>query len=64
MDNPYEERLMLRDGKVERVRWQRTYPLNLISIFGTEDGATTCERTLVVLNRKGIVRIEQFKGTG
>lgn len=64
MDNPYEERLMLRDGKVERVRCQRTYPLNLISIFGTEDGATTCERTLVVLNRKGIVRIEQFEGTG
>ncbi len=64
MDNPYEERLMLRDGKVERVRCQRTYPLNLISVFGTEDGATTCERTLVVLNRKGIVRIEQFEGTG
>ena len=64
MDNPYEERLMLRDGKVERVRCQRTYPLNLISVFGTEDGATTCERTLVVLNRKGIVRIEQFEGAG
>lgn len=64
MDNPYEERLALRDGKVERVRCQRTYPLNLISVFGTEDGATTCERTLVVLNRKGIVRIEQFEGAG
>jgi hypothetical protein len=65
MDNPYEERLALRDGKVERVRCQRTYPLNLISVFGTEDGgAITCERTLVVLNRKGIVRIEQFEGMG
>ncbi|MFN8466501.1 MAG: hypothetical protein U0X20_13170 [Caldilineaceae bacterium] len=63
MDNPYEERLALRDGRVEHVRCQRTYPLNLISVFGTEDGAaTTCERTLVVLNRKGIVRIEQFEG--
>jgi hypothetical protein len=64
MDNPYEERLVLRNGKVERVRCQRTYPLNLISVFGSEDGATTCERTLVVLNRKGIVRIEQFDGVG
>jgi hypothetical protein len=62
MDNPYEERLVLREGRVERVRCQRTYPLNLISVFGTEDGATNCERTLVVLNRKGIVRIEQFEG--
>ena len=64
MDNPYEERLMLQDGRVEHVRCQRTYPLNLISVFGTEDGATTCERTLIVLNRKGIVRIEQFEGAG
>jgi hypothetical protein len=61
MDDPYEERLVLRDGKVERVRCQRTYHLNLISVFGSEDGTTTCERTLVVLNRKGIVRIEQFE---
>jgi hypothetical protein len=60
MDNPYEERLMLRNGRVEQVRCQRTYPLNLISVFGAEDGAITCERTLVVLSRKGIVRIEQF----
>ena len=61
MDNPYEERLVLHDSKVERVRCQRTYPLNLISVFGAEEGATTCERTLVVLNRKGIVRIEQYE---
>ena len=60
MDNPYEERLVLRDDSVESVRCQRTYPLHLISLFGAEDGTTTCERTLVVLSRKGIVRIEQF----
>jgi hypothetical protein len=64
MDNPYEERLALHDGKVERVRCQRTYPLNLVSVFATEDGATTCERTLVVLNRKGILRIEQYEVAG
>jgi hypothetical protein len=61
MDNPYEDRLVLQDGTVQHLRCQRVYPLNLISVFGTEDGATTCERTLVMLNRKGIVRIEQFE---
>jgi hypothetical protein len=60
MDNPYEERLVLRNGRIEQVRCQRTYRINLISLFGREDGTTTCERTLVVLSRKGIVRIEQF----
>jgi hypothetical protein len=60
MDDPYEDRLVLQDGKVQHLRCQRVYPLNLISVFGTEDGAMTCERTLVMLNRKGIVRIEQF----
>jgi hypothetical protein len=61
MDNPYEDRLMLRNGRVEQVRCQRTYRLNLISVFGTEEEAITCERTLVVLSRKGIVRIEQHQ---
>ncbi len=60
MDNPYEDRLVLRNGQVEQVRCQRTYHLNLISVFGSEDGSMTCERTLVVLSRKGIMRIEQF----
>jgi hypothetical protein len=67
MDNPYEDRLVLQEGKVHKLRCQRVYPLNLISVFAAEDGATTCERTLVMLNRKGIVRIEQSDqddGTG
>jgi hypothetical protein len=41
-----------------------TYYLNLVSVFADETGATTCERTLVVLDRKGIQRIEQFDATG
>ena len=60
MDDPYEERLMLNAGRVERVRCRRTYPVNLVSVFCAENGAAICERTLVVLNRKGIVRLEQF----
>lgn len=64
MDEPYEERLMLKGDKVRTVRCHRTYYLNLVSVFADETGATTCERTLVVLDRKGIQRIEQFDATG
>ncbi len=64
MDEPYEERLMLKGDKVRTVRCHRTYHLNLISVFADETGAITCERTLVVLDRKGIQRIEQFDAMG
>lgn len=64
MDEPYEARLMLKGDKVRAVRCHRTYHLNLVSVFADEAGAITCERTLVVLDRKGIQRIEQFDATG
>jgi hypothetical protein len=64
MDEPYEARLMLKGDKVRAVRCHRTYHLNLVSVFADEAGAVTCERTLVVLDRKGIQRIEQFDATG
>lgn len=60
MDDPYETRPMLRGGRVVRVRCPRTYPVHLISVFAAEDGTTLCERTRLVLNRNGIVRLEQF----
>ena len=64
MDDPYEERLMLTGDKVRTVRCHRTYHLNLVSVFAGEDGSMASERTLIVLDRKGIQRIEQFDGTG
>jgi hypothetical protein len=64
MDEPYEERLMLKGETVQKVRCHRTYHLNLVSVFTGEDGRTTCERTLVILDRKGIQRIEQFDAAG
>ncbi len=64
MDEPYEARLMLKGDKVRTVRCHRTYHLNLVSVFADETGAITCERTLVVLDRKGIQRIEQFDAAG
>jgi len=64
MDDPYEERLMLRGDEVVPVRCHRTYHLNLVSVFAAEDGTTTCERTLLVLDRKGILRIEQYDALG
>lgn len=64
MDDPYEARLMVKGDKVHVVRCHRTYHLNLVSVFADETGAITCERTLVVLDRKGIQRIEQFDAAG
>ncbi|MFO7633997.1 MAG: hypothetical protein R6W76_15735 [Caldilinea sp.] len=64
MDEPYEPRLMLKGDKVRVIRCHRTYHLNLVSVFTGEDGSVTCERTQVILDRKGIQRIEQFDAAG
>ena len=64
MDDPYEDRLMLKGDKVRTIRCHRTYHLNLVSVFSGEDGSMTSERTMIVLDRKGIQRIEQFDATG
>ncbi|GIK74928.1 MAG: hypothetical protein BroJett021_39160 [Chloroflexota bacterium] len=64
MDEPYEQRLMLKGQQVRSVRCHRTYQLNLVSVFTGEDGAVTCERTLITLDREGIQRIEQFNAAG
>ena len=64
MDDPYEDRLMLKGDKVRTIRCHRTYHLNLVSVFAGEDGSMTSERTMIVLDRKGIQRIEQFDATG
>ena len=64
MDEPYEQRLMLKGREVRTVRCHRTYHLNLVSVFTGEDGAVTCERTLITLDRQGIQRIDQFNALG
>ena len=64
MDDPYQERLMLKGDRVRRVRCHRTYHLNLVSVFQAADGVATYERTLLVLDRKGILRIEQYNAAG
>jgi hypothetical protein len=65
MDDPRQEKLMLEGERVVRVRCHRTYHLNLVSVFRNADqDAPTSERTLLVLDRKGIVRIAQFDEEG
>ncbi len=65
MDDPRQEKLMLDGERVVRVRCHRTYHLNLVSVFRNADqDAPTSERTLLVLDRKGIVRIAQFDEEG
>lgn len=64
MDEPFEDRLMLKGQHVRTIRCHRTYHLNLVSVFTGEDGSVACERTLITLDRKGIQRIEQFDADG
>ncbi len=65
MDDPRQEKLMLDGERVVRVRCHRTYHVNLVSVFrSAEQEAPTSERTLLVLDRKGICSIAQFDEAG
>lgn len=64
MDDPFQSRLALLGDKVQPVRCHRTYHINLVSVFQDEDGAATYERTLLVVDQRGIQRIEQYDGEG
>jgi hypothetical protein len=60
MDNPVQRKPMLDNGKMRLVKCHKTYPLNFVSVYRTEEeGAEPIyERIRVVLDRKGIRRIE------
>lgn len=63
MDDPVEENLLLRDGKVEVVHAQKVYHINVVSqysstSFGNEQ---IYKRMRLVLNRLGIKRIEHIQ---
>ena len=64
MDDPFQLRLALLGDKVQSVRCHRTYHINLVSVFQGEDGTATYERTLLVVDRRGIQRIEQYDAEG
>ena len=65
MDDPRQEKLMLDGEHVVRVRCHKTYHLNLVSVFrSAEQETATAERTLLLLDRKGIRAITQFDATG
>lgn len=64
MDDPFQLRLALLGDKVQSVRCHRTYHINLVSVFQDEDGTATYERTLLVVDQRGIQRIEQYDAGG
>lgn len=62
MDDPYERRYYVKDGKLCLARCHRVYYLNVVTLY-TSEGANRfhrLERTRIALTRKGIERIEQF----
>jgi hypothetical protein len=64
MDDPFERKFHLQQGKLCVARCQRVYYLNIISLYTSEgsQGFQRIERTRVALTRKGIKRIERDVG--
>ena len=60
MDNPVQRKPMLDNGELRLVKCHKTYQLNFISVYRTDDvgAAPIYERVRVILDRKGICRIE------
>lgn len=62
MDDPYERRYYVKDGKLSLARCHRVYYLNVVTLYTSEGKHhfQRLERTRIALTRKGIERIEQF----
>ena len=62
MDDPVEENLLLRDGRVEVVHAQKVYHLNVVSQYSSTSfgNEKIYKRMRLVLNRLGIKRIEHI----
>jgi len=61
MANPTQRKMYLDGDELCTVRCQKVYHLNMVSVYRitTPTTATTSTKTRVVLNRKGIRRVEQ-----
>ena len=62
MDDPEEENLLLRDGKLEVVHSQKVYHINIVSQYSSTSfrNGNIYKRMRVVLSRLGIKRIEHI----
>jgi hypothetical protein len=62
MDDPAEENLLLRDGKLEVVHSQKVYHINFVSQYSSTSfrNEKIYKRMRLVLNRLGIKRIEHI----
>lgn len=62
MDDPVEDNLLLRDGKLEVVNAQKVYHINVVSQYSSTSfgNEKIHKRMRLVLNRLGIKRIEHI----
>lgn len=62
MDDPVEENLLLREGKLEVVHSQKVYHINIVSQYSSTSfrNEKIYKRMRLVLNRLGIKRIEHI----
>jgi hypothetical protein len=63
MDDPVEENLLLRDGKLDVVYAQKVYHINVVSQYSsaTFGNEKIYKRMRLVINRLGIKRVEYIK---
>jgi len=62
MDDPVEENLLLREGRLEMVHSQKVYHINVVSQYSSTSfgNEKIYKRMRLVLNRQGIKRIEHI----
>jgi hypothetical protein len=60
MDDPVEDQLLLREGKLKVVQTQKVYHINVVSQYSSASfrNEKIYKRMRLVLNRLGIKRIE------
>ncbi len=63
MDDPVEENLLLRDGRLDVVHSQKVYHINVVSQYSSASlgNEKIHKRMRLVLNRQGIKRIEHIQ---
>jgi hypothetical protein len=59
MDDPEDELYVFHGGTYSKAAGQKVYHINIISCF-TSDGNTLYRRQRVIMNRNGVIRIEEI----
>lgn len=60
MDDPVQRKQLLKDGAIHWVRCKKVYHIHLVSVIQSNGAKPRYTSSLLTLNRKGIVRVENL----